>query len=56
MSLGVTEFLGKTKVDDIHLVATFTDTHKEVVGLDVSVDKVAGVDILDARDLLGGQT
>lgn len=51
MGLGVTVLLGETEVDDVDLVATLTDTHQEVVGLDVTVDEVAGVDVLDARDL-----
>lgn len=50
--LGVTVLLGKTKVDNIDLVATLADTHEEVVGLDVTVDEGLGVDVLDARDEL----
>lgn len=50
--LGVTVLLGKTKVDNIDLVATLADTHEEVVGLDVTVDEGFGVDVLDARDEL----
>jgi hypothetical protein len=53
--LGVTVLLGQTKVDHIDLVATLTDTHKEVVGLDITVDKGFGVNVLDAGDELVGQ-
>lgn len=52
VGLGVAEFLRKTKVDDIDLVATLSNTHQKVVGLDIAVDEVARVDVLDARDLL----
>ena len=51
---GVTIFLGKTEIDDIHLVASFADTHQKVVGLDITVDKVSRVDVLDSRDELIG--
>lgn len=51
MGLWVTEFLRKTKVDNVDLVATFSNAHQEVVGLDVTMDEVAGVDVLDTRDL-----
>lgn len=49
--LWVSELLGKPEVNDIDLIATLTDSHQEVVRLDVTVDEVAGVDVLDARDL-----
>lgn len=53
--LGVTVLLGKTKVDNIDLVTTLTDAHQEVVGLDITVDKGLGVNVLDAGDELVGQ-
>ncbi|KAI3487940.1 hypothetical protein L1887_48023 [Cichorium endivia] len=53
VGLGVAVLLGETKVDDIDLVATLTDAHEEVVGLDVTVDEVSRVDVLDSRDLQG---
>jgi hypothetical protein len=37
------------------LVAPLADAHQEVVGLDVSVDEVSGVDVLDSRDELVGE-
>ena len=49
--LRVSELLCQTKVDDVDLVATFADSHEEVVGLDVTVDEVAGVDVLHTRNL-----
>lgn len=55
VSLGVTVLLGQTKVDNVDLVSTLADTHKEVVGLDVTVDEGLGVDVLDAGDELIGQ-
>jgi hypothetical protein len=51
MGLWVPEFLRKTEVDNVDLVATFSNAHQEVVGLDVAMDEVAGVDVLDTRDL-----
>ena len=55
MGLGVTVFLGKTKVNDVDLIAALADAHEEVVGLDVAVDEVAGVDVLDTGDLRGAR-
>lgn len=52
MRLGVTVLLGQTKVDNIDLVATLTNTHEEVVGLDITVNERLGVDVLDARNQL----
>ena len=55
VSLRVAVFFGKTEIDDIDLVATLANAHEEVVRLDVSVDKVAGVNILDTGDKLVGK-
>lgn len=55
MSLGVTVLLSKTEINDVDLVTTLSDTHKEVVGLDITVDEGLGVDILDAGDELIGK-
>ena len=55
MRLGVAIFLGKTEVDDIHLIATLADTHEKIVGLDVTMDERLGVDVLDAGNELVGQ-
>ena len=51
MSLWVTEFLRETKIDNIDLIASLANTHEEVVGLDVTMDEIARVDIFDTRDL-----
>jgi len=52
VGLRVTEFLRETKVDDVNLIATFANAHQEVVGLNVTVYEVAGVDVLDTGDEL----
>lgn len=39
MGLRVTIFLCETEVDDVNLVATLSDTHEKVVGLNITVDK-----------------
>lgn len=55
VSLGVTILLGQTEIDDVDLVTTLTNAHKEVVGLDITVDEGLGVDVLDTGDELIGQ-
>jgi len=52
VGLWVAEFLCETKVNNVDLVATFANAHQEVVGLDVTMNEVARVDILNARDQL----
>jgi len=49
VSLRVSILLGKTEIDHVDLVATFSDPHQEVVWLDVAVNEVARVYVLDAR-------
>jgi len=51
VALRVTVLLGQTKVDHIHLVSALANAHQKVVGFDVTVNKVLGVDVFDARDL-----
>lgn len=51
MSLWVTELLRETEIDDVDLIATLADTHKEVVWFDIPMDEVARVDVFNARDL-----
>ena len=51
MCLRVVELLSETKVNDVDLVATLANAHQEVVGFDVVVDKVVGMDILYVRYL-----
>ena len=51
MGLWVPVLLGETEIDNVHLVTALADTHEEVVGLDVTVDEVPGVNILDSGNL-----
>lgn len=51
MGLGVPVLLRKTKIDNVDLVSTLANAHKEVVGLDVTMDEVARVDVFYTRDL-----
>jgi len=47
----IPELLCKTEIYNVDLIATFSDAHQEVVGFDVAVDEVAGVDVFDSGDL-----
>jgi hypothetical protein len=47
MGLRVPEFLCQTEIDYIDLVTTLADPHQEIVGLDVSMDKVARVNVFN---------
>ena len=51
VGLWVPVLLGKTEVDDINLISTLADSHQKVVGFDVTVDEVAGMNVLDTRNL-----
>lgn len=53
--LGVTVFLRQTEINDIDLIATFPDTHQEVIRFDIAVDEGLGMDILDSADQLIGK-
>lgn len=55
MGFGVSVFLRETEIDNVDLVPSLTDTHEEVVGFDVTVNKVSRVDILDTGDKLVGE-
>lgn len=55
MRLRVTVLLGETKVDNVDLVAPLPNTHEEVVGLDVAVNEVSGMNVLDTGDKLVGE-
>jgi len=55
MSLGVSVLLGETEINDIDLIASLSDTHEEIVGLDISVNKVSRVNVLDSRNELIGE-
>jgi hypothetical protein len=52
VSLWVTVLLGQTEIDNIDLVTTLTNTHEEVVWLDITVDEGFGVNVLNAGDEL----
>jgi len=52
MSLGVTVLLGETKVDDVDVVTTLASAHQEVVGLDIAMEEVLGVDVFNTGDHL----
>lgn len=52
VGLGITVLLGKTKIDNVDLVSTLPNAHKEVVGLDISVNERLGVDVLNTRNEL----
>ncbi len=55
VGLGVTVLLCETKVDDVDLVAAFSNAHEEVVRLDVAVDEGLGMNVLDPGDELIGK-
>ena len=52
VSLRVAELLGKTEIDDVNLIATLSDAHKEIIGFDITVNEVARMDVFNARDKL----
>jgi hypothetical protein len=41
MGFRVPELLCETEINDVDLIATFADSHEEVVGFDVPVDEVS---------------
>lgn len=47
----ITVLFGKAKVNDVHQVPLFTESHQEVIGLHVPMDEVLGVDVLNTTDL-----
>jgi len=51
MGLGIAVFLGETEIDNVNLVPALSDAHQEIVRLDITVDEVAGMDVLHTRDL-----
>ena len=52
MHLWVPELLRKTKFDDVDLIATFANSHEEIVRFDISMDKIARVNIFDTWNQL----
>jgi hypothetical protein len=55
VSLGVSVLFSETEINDIDLIASFPNAHEEIVGLDISVDKVSRVNVFDSRDELVGE-
>jgi hypothetical protein len=55
VGLGVTVFLSKTEINHVDLVATLSNAHQEVVGLNITVDEGLGVDVFDAGNELIGE-
>jgi hypothetical protein len=53
VGLGIPVLLGKTEIDHIDLVSSFSNSHQEVVRLDITMDEVSRVDVFDSRDLKG---
>ena len=42
--LRVSESLGKSKINDVHIVLLFANSNKEIIRLDVSVKEMSGMD------------
>jgi hypothetical protein len=55
VSLRVTVLLSQTKIDDVDLVATLSNAHKEVIRLYIAMDEGFGVDVFDPGDELIGK-
>ena len=55
MGLGVAVFLGKTKIDDIDLIAPLANAHQKIVGFDITMYEGFGVDVFDPRNELIGE-
>ena len=53
--LGVSVFLGQSEINHVDLVPSLSNAHEEVVGFDVSVDKVSRVNVFDSRNELVGE-
>ena len=51
VGLRVPKLLREAEIDDVDLVSTLSNTHQEVIGLDITVNEVARMDVLDAGDL-----
>jgi hypothetical protein len=49
--LWIPVLLCQPKINNIHLIGTFSQTHQEIVGFDVSMDEIFGMNILDAGNL-----
>ena len=52
VSLRVAVFFCQSKVDDIDLISTLSNSHQEVVRLDITVDERFGMDVLNTGNEL----
>jgi hypothetical protein len=52
MSFGVTVLLGQTKINGVHQVSLLAKTNEEVIGLDITMDEVLGVDVFHTSNLV----
>jgi len=48
MGLRIPVFLCEAKINDVHLISTFANSHQKVVGLDITVDERFGMNVFDA--------
>ncbi|KAH3666033.1 hypothetical protein OGAPHI_004222 [Ogataea philodendri] len=56
MSSWVSELFSQSKINNVNLRAFFTNTHQEVIGLDISMNETSSVDELDsAKQLISQQ-
>ena len=55
VSASVTVLFGQAKVNDIDKVALLAKSHEEVVGFDITMDEVLGVDKFNSADLERGE-
>lgn len=55
MCTRVSVLFGQTKVNDVDLGTTSANTHQEIIGLDISMDKTPCVDVLNSANELIGQ-
>ena len=49
--LGISVLLGESEIDDVDLISSLSDSHQEIVGLDISVNEVSRVNVFDSGDL-----
>lgn len=48
VGLWVSILFRQSEINHVHLVPSLANSHQEIVGLDVSVDKVSRVDVFDS--------
>ena len=53
--LGIAVLLSQTEVNNVDLIASLSDAHEKVVGLDIAVNEGLGMDVFDAGDELVSQ-